>query len=498
MKKRLALESTGASPDDSPDEQEILSAETVKDRALHGVIVLVSRGVAARAIGFVAGLVLARLLTPRDFGVVAFGTAVLTFGSFIADAGLGAGFIRREEAPTKAELGTLLGVQLAITVLIVAVVGLVAPAFGSPGLITLVMTASLPFVALRMPGVILIERVLDYRRLAIVELLEVLLYFAVAVGGVLLGLGVWALAIAPLARSAFASVLMFTLVPGARVPPNFGLARARQVLGFGAQFQAVGVVNLIRDQGLNIGIAAIGGTTVLGLWSLAFKILQAPLLVFESLWKVSYPAMARLVSVGEPVRPVIERSLRLGAVASGALLAVMVTVVPPLVPFALGEKWREASEVLPLAMLALLVAGPVSISAAGYLYAIGDARTVLRAAIFHSTAWLATALVLLPSLGLVSLGLAWLVGAAVDAVLLGARVQRQSGAKVLEQLVRPGLVSIAAGASGYWLSNRPGPLALDVAPSVACISLLAAGMFFFQRSECRDLFTLSWRSRRLS
>lgn len=474
-----------------------LTAETVKHRALHGVLVLVTRGIAARAIGFVAGLVLARLLTPRDFGIVAFGMAVLTFGTFIADAGLGAGFIRREEAPSEVELGTLLGVQLAITLAVVAVTAAVAPLFGSPGLITVVMVASLPFVALRMPGVILIERALDYRRLAVVELLEVLVYFAAAVVGVLVGLGVWALAVAPLARSVFAAVMMLTLVRDSRVRPRVSLGPARQLLGFGAQFQAVGVVGLVRDQGLNVGVVAIAGTTTLGLWVLAFKILQAPLLVFESLWKISYPAMSRLVAAGEPVRPVIERSLRLGSIASGVLLSIMVTVVPPLVPLALGHQWEDATQVLPLAMLGLLVGGPVSVSAAGYLYAVGDAGGVLWAALLHSAAWLVGALVLLPRLGLVALGFGWFLAAAADAAILGRRVQRHSGARVFDQLLRPGVISIVAGATGYALSNRSGRPALDAAAVAACLVLLAGGMGLFQRVECRDLVALAWRSRTL-
>ena len=95
----------------------------------------------------------------------------------------------------------------------------------------------------------------------------------------------------------------------------------RGILKFGAQFQAVQVTNLARDQAINIGTGAIGGVAMLGLWSLASRVMQVPFLLFTTLWRVTFPAMSRLVALGEKPRPVIERTARLGAFATGLILA---------------------------------------------------------------------------------------------------------------------------------------------------------------------------------
>ena len=65
--------------------------ETIGRRALSSAAVVGARGVAVRAVQFVGTLVLARLLTPAQFGILAFGSTVLTMSLFVADLGLGAG-----------------------------------------------------------------------------------------------------------------------------------------------------------------------------------------------------------------------------------------------------------------------------------------------------------------------------------------------------------------------------------------------------------------------
>ena len=65
-----------------------------------------------KCLGLVGLLVLARMLSPTDFGVVAFGTTFVTFANFLADGGIGNALIRRVEPPERADLKALLGFQL--------------------------------------------------------------------------------------------------------------------------------------------------------------------------------------------------------------------------------------------------------------------------------------------------------------------------------------------------------------------------------------------------
>jgi O-antigen/teichoic acid export membrane protein len=204
-------------------------------------------------------------------------------------------------------------------------------------------------------------------------------------------------------------------------------------------------------------------------------VLQTLLLVFAGLWRVSYPAMSRLMEAGEDPRPIIERGVGIVALGSGLFLAPLTACGPALIPGALGQRWAEAADILPAACLGLMIVGPISVSVAGYLYADGDAATPLRGALLHTTAQYAVAFALLPSLRAWALGLAGLAAGLVEAVVLGRAAARRSGARVVPPLVVPLLASCAAAGGGWALATSGRPtLALAALSAAAAAALYMA------------------------
>jgi O-antigen/teichoic acid export membrane protein len=83
------------------------------------------------------------MLSPTDFGAVAFGATLVTFANFLADGGIGSGLIRRVEPPERADLKALLGFQLGFGTVLAIVIGLTALPFGTLGEVTALMALSL-------------------------------------------------------------------------------------------------------------------------------------------------------------------------------------------------------------------------------------------------------------------------------------------------------------------------------------------------------------------
>ena len=268
-------------------------------RASGGVFIIATRGLLILFVGFGGTVILARLLTPHDFGVVAIGTAVVMVIALFSDGGLGGALIRRPEPPTTLELEALTGLQFIVTTFLALVIALAAIPLGQIGGVVALMAASMPLVALQFPGRILLERSLSYRPLALVEVGQVLTYYTWAIGFVLAGFGLWGLASATVAMRAVAAILMARVSPVGLVRPGFSWHVMRPLLGFGVRFQAVSATSLFRDLGLNAAIAAIASAATLGLWSLARRLMELPLLLFESLLRVAFPAMSQLVSAKE-------------------------------------------------------------------------------------------------------------------------------------------------------------------------------------------------------
>lgn len=474
-------------------------ASETRRKATVGVVTVAFREVAIRLLQFVGVIVLARLLVPHQFGVVAIGTSVVAFATFLADAGLGAALIRGARQPTREDLETLLGLQLSLATTLAVAIAAIGLPLGHVGRVTAVMACSLPLLSVRAPSVILLERALDYRPLVFVEVAEVAVYFTFAISTAAAGWGVWSLALGAVVRSAGGSALLAVVAPRRRLRPRLSRERVRSLVGFGARYQAVGFVNLLRDQGLNVTVAAIAGVATLGVWSLAYRILQVPYVLFTSLWRVSYPAMSRLIEVGENPRPIIERGVALSATATGLILAPLVGAAPALVPVLLGSRWHGVVDILPWPCLGLMIGGPVSVATAGYLYAVGDVGTPLRAALLHSAAWLGIALPLLPSAGAPAIGYGWLAASVVDTLVLGRAASKRSGARLVPALVVPTAVAATAGGGGWLVASSAGPTAgLALAGGTVALAVYVMGLLILRKALVTEFWLVTGRALRAS
>ena len=477
------------------DEQELAPGDVAR-RALSGAVLLGVRGVLVRALGLVGNVVLARMLVPEQFGIVAFGWTFLTFAGFLSDAGLAAGLIRRPEAPSRYELQAVLALQLAGTAALAVLVAVVAAPFGLIGQVTAVMVASLPLSALRTPAAIVLERSLTYRPLAVVEVVDSIAYFAWAVTTVAMGWGVWGLATAMLARSVAGTATMLAMSPVRALRPRWDVAAIRLVLRFGVQYQLVSFANVLRDEGLNLGTAGLVGVHVLGLWSLSEKLLVVPFLLFTSLWRVSFPAMSRLLAGGVDLRDTISRGITIGLVTTGALLAPLAAAADVGVPALFGEEWAPAAAVIPWASLGLMFAGPVSTAAAGYLYAADDAGRVLRALLYQTAVRFAIVFPLLRVIGVQAHGVGWLAACVVETVVLSRGVRRGLGISIYPRLVGPTAVAAVGAVAGWLVSRALGESVLSaLAAATTALVVYAAGLALVQREALRETRRLLARGR---
>jgi polysaccharide transporter, PST family len=450
---------------------EPVGAEEVRRRASAGAALLAARAALVVALGLGANIVLARLLVPRDFGLVALGTVLITLGGYLSDGGLGAGLIRRADAPTGLELQAVNGLQLGATVSLTLLAAAGAAAFGRDAAVIAVMVASLPITILRAPSIIVLERRLDYRTIATADIAEAVAFYAWAVATVALGMGVWGLASAMVVRAAVGTAVMVRRGPVGLVRPRWSWASVRPLLGFGLKLQAISAVAIARDQGLNLAVAAIAGVATLGVWNLAFRVLQIPTLLFTTVSRVSYASMSRLLTGGSDPRSAIERGVATLTVISAALLVAIVGFAPAL-PSLVGHAWDEVPATLALSCAAILLNAPVFVMTVGYLYAVDAAGAVLRAMSAYAAVWFAVSVPLLPALGAPAIGLGWIAAAAVGSVLLSRPTSRRTGASIWRNLLPASAAAGAAGAAGWEIAMAAHQTALAGVLGAAAAELL--------------------------
>lgn len=439
----------------------------------------------------------ARLLSPYDFGLVAVGATVLTFGAYLDDGGVGIALIRRPEEPQRAELQAVLALQLLIDIVLVAGIGLAMLPFGVMGEVTTVIVASLPVGAFRAPTYIIYERRMLYRSLAVVDVAETVVHYVWAITTIALGWGVWGLATAFAMRELTGTILVFVLLPDGRMLPVPSLRRLRGLLSFGIRVQAVGFLQIMRDQGVNILVASVGGVAVLGLWGVAWRVLQLPVSLLSALWRVSMPGMARLVAAKEDVEGTIERVIPLVAIGTGVLVVPLAASSAAWIRVLLGARWAHAASAIPPGSFAMCFGVPISVALSGYLWAIGDASTPMRATAAGIPATLLLLAGLLPLIGIAAVGIAYIASALVECVLFVVAARRTISFRIGRRLAIPVLLATAAGAGGWLVERLIGPNLLGaLLSSTVALAMLLAGLAVAHRAYLSDAWKLLGRGLR--
>ena len=298
-------------------------------------------------------VVLARLLTPEDFGVAGMAMVVIACGSVISDLGVGAAVIQKEEVPEPI-LRRLYGLGLTTGAGLFALVCLGAPLvswlYGDPrvGPVVMALGATFLFLPLGALHQALAEKRLEFKRLAAIEVAASIAGATTAILVAILGGGVFALVADQVTAAGVKGTL---LVIQSRAPwrarPSLGLQGLRPYLKFGAYSVGQRTANYATA---NVDYALIGsllGAHALGLYRIAYELAtltSGRLNLVVS--RVFFPVMARFAPDRERFRGAFLR-MQETATILGAPLVIGIGLVAPLaVPGLLGERWTESVPLL--------------------------------------------------------------------------------------------------------------------------------------------------------
>lgn len=293
--------------------------------------------------------VLARFLDPSDFGLMAIVIALVAIAHIVSDLGMSTAIIHRREIDDS-QLASLywlnVGSGLVLSLLLAAAAPLIAIIYQDPRLLYLVMASAPVFVlsALGQQLRVLAEKRLEFRRLAVVELLAQVGSGAAAIAAVLLGAGVYALVIAMLCNAMITSLLAWCyLAHGWRPRLRLRIREVRPFLTFGGWMignGAASAVNTYADLlvgGLLLNPAALGRYHVARDLNLRLAILINPIVT-----RVALPLMA--TAQGDRVRlaAMYAQVLRMTSSINFPLYACLAVFAPTVVPLVLGPGWKEA------------------------------------------------------------------------------------------------------------------------------------------------------------
>jgi O-antigen/teichoic acid export membrane protein len=467
-----------------------MQVHEVTSRAKRGFTASLTRQLIVQASGFATTIVLARYLTPKDFGVFGLVSLIVQFFSFFATTGLATGVVRSKEEPPRVDLDSVFTCELLVASAGTLVLIGVSPFL--PRIHPMFTRQSMPliqalaisgwFYVFRLLPSIYLERHLEFTKIALIETVENLAYNAAAILMAFRHTGPWALVAATLARSITGTALANILAP-LSVRLTLASPRLKSLLAVGIGFQSPNIIFFLKDLAMPGFIAATLGPTYLG-YFVWLNDLKRKFSTFAALFtKIAFPTMARLTGVGAEMAKFVRQSTVLLGLFYWPLTFILIATSSFYIHYIFSDKWFPAQGLLTIFMpciLFLIVIHPWS--------ALSNAQSHWRWPVtvaFSVAAWdVFGGILLIKLFGMIGCGAAFLVSNIILTCLCYSQLRKLLPRTYREALV-PWKVKLLVNVAlaipfFYFVSHSVAHLTRCLAETLlACLAIGLANAFLF-------------------
>jgi PST family polysaccharide transporter len=330
-----------------------MSEQPLAQRAARGAIFTVVSQVVGLMVQLASVVVLSRLLSPRDYGLVAIVLVVVAFGETFRDLGLSSASVQAKIL-TKLQRDNLFwingGIGGVLTLIVFFASGIIAAVTKSPEVVHVAQVLSLTFFfnGLTTQYRASLLRSLRFRALMIIDITSAVIALGIAIYAAAIGLGYWALVVQQMGLVTFGmigAVLAARWLPG--LPNREGDIRG--FLRFGWNLVGSQLIAYLSSNIDSLTVALRFGTVPLGFYNRAFQLVMTPVNQIRGpMTTVALPVLARIQDARERFNEyVVVGQLALSYPICLALGAVAV-LSDPLIMIALGPQWGPSSPILRL------------------------------------------------------------------------------------------------------------------------------------------------------
>jgi O-antigen/teichoic acid export membrane protein len=365
------------------------AASQPKSDASSGMERLVGVGISWKLVGQIAiqltrlltVVVLARFLTPADYGAAAIAVALAMFAPTVADMGIGSALVQAKAAPRTVRSTAFWGsiaFGFGLFVVAAAVANPIAQFMGEPQVAEMVVAGALTFAIYSVGSTsqAVFMREMRFRSIELRNWLALLTGGVVAVVAAASGAGAWALALQQIAYMATLVIALWWRA-GWRPTLNFSGSVFRELGSFAIRVAGGRWARLIELLVLSLLIGRLAGVSDLGAWTFAMSMVILPLTL------IAIPTSEVLFSAFSRLRDEPERMSALWLDSIGYLAAVLLPVMvglmivsPDLVPVVFGARWEVSVGVLQILSVYVLIRGLQSWSSV-YMDAVGRPEVTL-------------------------------------------------------------------------------------------------------------------------
>lgn len=324
---------------------------STKEKTISGLIWSFTERFASQAVTFVVGIVLARLLSPKEFGLIGMLTIFIGLSTVFVQSGFNQALIRKTNC-TKKDYVTVFYFNLLVSLVFYAILfvtsGLISDFYGQPKLQNLIKVLGLVLVinALTIVQRTKITKRVDFKLLTKVSVIASIGSGALGITMAATGFGVWSLVFRQVAQGAF---LAGSLWFWNRWQPqgNFSKKSFKELFKFGNNIMLNGVISIIYKNIYNVIIGIFYPAANLGYYTRADQFKNLPSeTIGQVIERVSFPILSSLKYDKKQFHIIFDRLLRSTMLITFTLLIGLASISKELVVVLMGEQWLKAGEYL--------------------------------------------------------------------------------------------------------------------------------------------------------
>jgi len=303
--------------------------------------------------------VMARLLNPSDFGLVAMGGVVLRFGQYFAQMGMGSAIIQKKDL-TKEHISVAFTSSVFLGLIFTSLTFLLAPlakyVFNNNDVIPLIKIMGVSFLinGFSLTALALIRRNMDFKKLALAEIIAYIIgYMIIGIGSALLGLGVWSLVCASLLQNTILAIFTFFIAKH-NIKLNFSWQNYKPLFSFGSKVSVISFLEFIGSSLDTILIGRFFGDKKLGFYNRAQMIISLPMTYLVTTFsRVLFPAFSKVQDDDEKIKKSLFLIYKIMSAFLFPFAVVVCILSKEIVLVILGVKWLASVNILRVLVFAV-------------------------------------------------------------------------------------------------------------------------------------------------
>lgn len=326
-------------------------SESLKKETTKGVVWSIVERFGTQGVQFLVMLVMARLLSPKDYGVVGMLVIFVGIAQAFVDGGFSQALIRKTDR-SEVDNSTVFYFNIVVSAVIYGIFYLCAPLvsdfYNMPALTPFMRVICLSII-INAFGVVqraLLNATLDFKTQAKASIIAVLLSGGIGICLAYFGYGPWALVLQQLSNL-IANTICLWICSSWRPKWAYSWNSFHVLFSFGSKLLATSILNSVYDNIHTIVIGKLYAAKSLGLYSRAAQFADLPSSQFTSVFmRVTFPVFCKVQKDKERLISVYRRMLKVSAYIVFPLMLGMAAVAQPMVKFLIGEQWIECAYLL--------------------------------------------------------------------------------------------------------------------------------------------------------